>query len=191
MNKTRKSTRVKGVIYCPKCNSERIILIDHESLSASMEYTEEGVNIDNEIFGKCRCCECSHTFSVHGTINWVCPERIKDTPYKEREKKSKMCSDLKFVLVDVFCGESPIKLTKPIEFKFNPELNTGIKMIDQFSTHTIEYVYKRGLSWRMCDEFGNEWTISRLPSKWQDALYSALLSMRDTRVVFENGELEL
>lgn len=93
----------------------------------------------------------------------------------------KISSDLKHVLNNLYTGESDISLENPISFSFDPKMNTGIKEIDSEVKHEIRNVYKKGNSWKMADEFDNEWTISNLEGIWQSALYYNLLSMKDKR----------
>jgi len=81
-----------------------------------------------------------------------------------------MLSDLKHVLDNIFNGNT-INLDAPVEFTFN----NGEK-------HKIVTLYKKGRTWKMVDDFKNEWTVSALSYHWQDILYHATLSMRDSRV---------
>ena len=82
-----------------------------------------------------------------------------------------MNSDLKHVLENIFYGDSII-LDSPVEFYI-----TGDTL-----KHKIVSLYKKGRSWKMVDEFSNEWTISNIPNMFQHTLYYATLSMRDPRV---------
>ena len=100
-------------------------------------------------------------------------------------------SDLKHVLENVFYGGPEIELTTPLKFKFDPKLNTGVPEIDSLQEHHIKRVYKKSKSWKMCDEFDNEWTVSKLSHLWQSALYYSILSMKDKRVTPVNWDLML
>lgn len=83
-----------------------------------------------------------------------------------------MLSDLKHVLENVFNGQKEIVLDSPVEFNISgSDLN-----------HYIIKVYMKGRSWKMVDDFNNEWTISTLSYYWQNVLHHAILSMRDSRV---------
>lgn len=99
--------------------------------------------------------------------------------------------DLKHVLETRFKGATEIKLDIPLKFKINPDLNTGIHEIDSPVEHQIEKVYKKGNSWRMVDEFNNEWMVSKLDILWQSSLYCNILSMKDNRVTPVNRNLTL
>lgn len=100
-----------------------------------------------------------------------------------------LTSDLKHVLKNVFgdhhTAENPIVLTTPIKFT--------LVTVDPVSViHEIRKVYLKGRSWKMVDEWNNEWTISSLTGAlWQSNLYSNLLSMKDPRVKPQNYNLSL
>lgn len=89
-----------------------------------------------------------------------------------------LTSDLKHVLENVFgctyTAENPIILVAPIKFDFIEK--------DNRLDHEIQKVYLKGKSWKMVNEWSNEWTISSLDKAWQSNLYCNLLSMRDSRV---------
>lgn len=103
---------------------------------------------------------------------------------------AKISSDLLHVLNNIIYGKN-ITLKTPIRFHVNPQLNTGISEIDKPLQSQIVAVYKKGSSWKMSDEFNNEWTISNLDDNWQFALYSNILSMYDNRVSPVNYDLTL
>lgn len=96
-------------------------------------------------------------------------------------------SDLKYVLENVFgdhhTAENPIILATPIKFT--------LRTTDKNVEHEIRKVYLKGRSWKMVDEWDNEWTISTLEGLWQASLYQHILSMRDRRVLVANYTLTL
>lgn len=101
-------------------------------------------------------------------------------------------SDLKHVLKNVYCDtDEDIKLEEPIKFMFDPKLNTTIPEIDTLIEHEMVVVYKKGRSWKIADNFDNEWTISTLDGSWQASIYYNLLSMRDSRQKPVNYKLKL
>lgn len=118
-------------------------------------------------------------------MSYICPIikfKTGSPGHSDKDNMATISSDLKHVLENVFYGGPEIKLTTPLKFKFDPKLNTGISEIDSFSEHQIKIIYKKVNSWKMCDEFGNEWTVSKLDLIWQSALYHNILSMKDKRV---------
>ena len=92
-----------------------------------------------------------------------------------------MSSDLKHVLENVLPVGRVIKLVSPIEFTF----------ISSGTIHKIVSVYKKGRTWKMVDDFSNEWTISTLTGFWHSSLYRTLLSMYDKRETPSNYKLSL
>ena len=91
-----------------------------------------------------------------------------------------MLSDLKHVLDNIFYG-NPIVLDSPVEFNISGDT----------AKHYIVRLYKKGRSWKMVDDFNNEWTVSTIPNMFQSSLYYATLSMRDPRVKPSESELYL
>lgn len=92
-----------------------------------------------------------------------------------------MIGELKHVLENVFNSQKEIVLNSPIEFDI---IGDNVK-------HYIIKVYLKGRSWKMVDDFNNEWTISTLPVLWQPALARTILSMKDNRVTPPNWNLSL
>lgn len=99
-----------------------------------------------------------------------------------------LTSDLKHVLENIFGDhhtiDNPIVLAAPIKFT--------LKVSDNHSEeHGIRKVYLKGRSWKMVDEWNNEWTISTLGGLWQCNLYYNLLSLKDRGIQPQNYNLSL
>lgn len=98
-----------------------------------------------------------------------------------------LTSDLKHVLENVLgdhhTAENPIILATPIKFI--------LRTTDENVEHEIRKVYLKGRSWKMVDEWNNEWTISTLDYMWQCNLYYNILSLKDSRVKPQNYNLSL
>jgi hypothetical protein len=100
-----------------------------------------------------------------------------------------LTSDLKHVLDNVFGDhhtiDNPIILVTPIKF-------TLVTADPDSVIHEIRKVYLKGRSWKMVDEWNNEWTISTLTGNlWQSNLYANILSIKDPRVKPQNCNLSL
>ncbi len=46
---------------CPNCNSENIIMVDHQPLALGMHLKEYG-QWDDVLYGTFSCSDCDHTF---------------------------------------------------------------------------------------------------------------------------------
>jgi len=97
-------------------------------------------------------------------------------------------SDLKHVLENIFY-DADIILQIPVKVMFNPNIKGCEEdSINKPVVHELKKVYKKGKSWKVCDEWSNEWTLSKLHYMIQWQLYQSSLSMKDSRVTFvQNG----
>ena len=59
-------------IKCPHCNSEKVYIVDSESLASSGGYNESksAMNVDNEIYATFHCDSCKKSFTGTGDILW-------------------------------------------------------------------------------------------------------------------------
>ena len=84
-----------------------------------------------------------------------------------------MLSDLKWTLTDVIGSDVDLlMLDTPVRFKLTATT-------DRFNYFVC--VQKKGKSWKVLDEYCNEWTLSNLDSLVQAAIYYSIQSMYDPR----------